>query len=85
MAVIVNTVANATATGSEMMSATVTDYIANVVPETLTDGSEVFNVELLADGQRIVIGAIDKEGAENIAFAINEGSSWIEVRAKVTT
>ncbi len=47
--------------------------IARVVPETLSDGSQVYNVCLLAGDHRVTLYATDQAAAERIADALNGG------------
>ena len=58
--------------------------IARVLPDFLSDNSIVYNVELTVgdypDMRKVIIGAVDKARAENIAQALNDGASWAELQ-----
>lgn len=57
-----------------------TGSLAKVVTKTLTDGSEVYNVELFdADKRVAIVGAECEATAQAIAVAINRGAVWVEV------
>lgn len=59
--------------------------IAKIVTQTLTDGSEVYNVEIRQTTSNIkngvvlcVIAAEDYLSADDIETAINSGASWAD-------
>jgi hypothetical protein len=50
---------------------------ARVIAETLSDGSEVFDVLVKQAGYVALFHAADQTGAEEFARWINEGRLWI--------
>jgi hypothetical protein len=55
----------------------VTPKHARVITETLSDGSEVFDVLVKQAGYSALFHAADRPGAEEFASWINEGRLWI--------
>lgn len=53
--------------------------LADIVTETLTDGSKAYNVHLRAEGKTVRIAALNPSHAHQIAWAINAGAAWASV------
>ena len=62
------------------------DHVAHIVPETLTDGSRVWNVVYWTPTATLRIGATDHRAARRLANCL-DGAAWLTIdpRPEVTS